>query len=301
MARLVVADNAGDLASGFGTLDWYPPNQRTAEASPNGRYLAFASEARLTSYDNTGPTCHLINFGGREFGPGPCREAFLYDSATGKLTCASCNPSGEAAAGLHPRCGKIYGGRRLAPAALPDGRRPPLLRQPRLARPRRHQQGVEDVYEYEPQGAGTCTRAAGCTSLISAGTGADRLQLARRSTPAARTSSSTTRDQLTLRDKDELIDLYDAREGGGIAAETEVARAECQGEACQPPVARPQRPHPRLLDLRRGGQREGRSQGQEAQEEALQEAQEPQAKEGHKHKKKQAQKRAAKHNRGGAK
>ena len=47
-----------------------------------------------------------------------------------------------------------------------------------------------------------------------------------------------------LKDTDELLDLYDAREGGGIAAETETARAECQGEACQPPVSPPNDPTP---------------------------------------------------------
>ena len=43
----------------------------------------------------------------------------------------------------------------------------------------------------------------------------------------------TTRDRLVLKDKDQLIDLYDAREDGGISSETETQRGECQGEACQ--------------------------------------------------------------------
>jgi hypothetical protein len=45
-----------------------------------------------------------------------------------------------------------------------------------------------------------------------------------------------------LRDKDDLLDLYDAREGGGIPAETETGRGECSGEACLPPVAVPNDP-----------------------------------------------------------
>jgi hypothetical protein len=54
--------------------------------------------------------------------------------------------------------------------------------------------------------------------------------------PSGKNAFFTTREQLSLRDKDELFDLYVARENGGIAGETETIRSECQGEACQPPV-----------------------------------------------------------------
>ena len=53
-----------------------------------------------------------------------------------------------------------------------------------------------------------------------------------------------TRDKLALKDKDELLDIYDAREGGGIAVESEISRAECQGENCQAPVSPPNDPTP---------------------------------------------------------
>ena len=47
----------------------------------------------------------------------------------------------------------------------------------------------------------------------------------------------TTRDRLVPKDRDEAIDVYDAREGGGIPGESEAAASECQGEACQAPLS----------------------------------------------------------------
>ncbi len=161
--------------------------------------------------------------------------------------------------------------------------------------------GVEDVYQYEPQGVGTCTRAAGCTALISAGTGtADSNFLT--IDPSGKNVFFTTRDQLTLRDKDQLIDLYDAREGGGLAAETEVARTECQGEACQPPVAAPNDPTPGSSSFEGAGNvKEEAKAKKHAKKKHAKKHKGHKRKKAHKHKKKHAGRRAAKHNRGGAK
>jgi hypothetical protein len=41
-----------------------------------------------------------------------------------------------------------------------------------------------------------------------------------------------TEDQLVGQDKDELIDVYDARVGGGIAAQNPPVVPACEGEAC---------------------------------------------------------------------
>ena len=54
-----------------------------ARVSPDGRWLSFMSERELTGYDN------------RDVVSGePDEEVFLYDGVTGRLTCASCNPTG---------------------------------------------------------------------------------------------------------------------------------------------------------------------------------------------------------------
>jgi hypothetical protein len=55
-----------------------------ARVSPNGEWLAFTSVRRLTGYDNTD----------RVSGE-PDREVYEYNAATGRLVCASCNPTGS--------------------------------------------------------------------------------------------------------------------------------------------------------------------------------------------------------------
>jgi len=212
------------------TTDWTAsPAARTAEASPNGRFLAFGSVASLTGYDNVG-----------------IREAFLYDSATGKLTCASCNPTGEAPLGK-TTLRRIIGTHEEFPQPryLTDEGRLYFDTQDSLSA-RDTNEGVEDVYEYSPQGTGaegTCEREAGCIRLISAGTeSVDSNLIAVDET--GKNVFFDTRDKLALKDKDELLDVYDAREGGGIGGESEIARAECQGENCQAPVSPPNDPTP---------------------------------------------------------
>jgi hypothetical protein len=219
--------------------DWtIAPIKRTAETSPNGRWVAFLSRARLTGADNTGP-CVVDNFSGKIL-PGPCPEAFLFDSASGELICASCDPSGELPLG--PTFLPTLGVTGISPLSQPRY----LTDQGRLFFDTRDSlsvadtnNGVEDVYQYEPQGIGSCKREAGCISLISAGNEPVDSNFLAMDLSGANVFF-TSRDQLSPKDRDDLLDLYDAREFGGIAAETETTRPECQGEACQPAPNPPQ-------------------------------------------------------------
>jgi hypothetical protein len=222
--------------------DWtIAPIKRTAEASPDGGRLAFLSRVPLTGAENIGPCL----FSSQKPLPGPCPEAFLFDAGSGKLVCASCDPSGEAPLGptFLPTLG--IGGLLsplLQPRYLTDAGRLFFDSRDSLS-PFDTNGNAEDVYEYEPQGVGSCTHEGGCTSLVSAGhEPIDSNFLA--IDPGAENAFFTTRDQLALQDRDELIDVYDAREGGGIPAEGEVARGECQGEACQPAAIVPDDPTP---------------------------------------------------------
>jgi hypothetical protein len=251
VATLLASDNgAANLAH---SNDWSPlPSRRTAQASPGGRYLTFLSQALLSSplpgYSNVGP-CETNHAGG--FVKAPCPEVFLYDSAGGELSCASCGRSGTRPPGFSALRVIKGGGMLPQPRYLTDSGRLYFDSQDSLALADTNE-GVEDVYEYEPDGVGSCGREDGCVSLISAGTGTvDSNFLA--ADPTGRNVFFTTRDQLALKDRDELIDLYDAREEGGIAAETETARAECQGEACQPVAAAPNDPTPASAGLRGAG------------------------------------------------
>jgi hypothetical protein len=226
VATLLATDNTEIYGLGN---DWaVSPSNRTAEASPDGGWVAFVSKARLTGYDNTGPCAE-----------NSCPEVFLYNVGTGRLVCASCNPSGARPAGwsvlrLIDRPGS---------PSLPQSRY--LSDQGRLffdsqdaLVPADTNGKVEDVYEYEPVGVGTCERQGGCVFLISAGTGSLDSNFVAMDSSGANVFFTTT-DRLVSSDRDDLIDLYDARENGGEATVSE--SRGCQGETCQgasppPPV-----------------------------------------------------------------
>ncbi len=79
--------------------DWGTANgslaKLTARVSPDGRYLAFMSNQPLTGYDNVdqSPEAH----GARD------EEVYLYDASEGRLTCASCQPTGSPPTGVLDR------------------------------------------------------------------------------------------------------------------------------------------------------------------------------------------------------
>lgn len=216
--------------------DWRASlGDRTASVSPDGRHLVFESERPLTGYDNISLGCVA----------GPCPEVFVYDVTTGRLSCASCDPSG-APPPEHLSNGKPLSSLPLLPVSShptytqrwmsDDGSRvffdtgQPLVPQ--------DTNGRLDVYEWEQEGRGSCPehKPSGCIYLLSGGSSADESYFA----DASVTGNDvffTTRGQLVARDHDEKIDLYDARVDGGFP---EVSLA-CTGTGCQgvppaPPV-----------------------------------------------------------------
>lgn len=216
------------------------PVQRDASASPNGQWLAFRSSAELMGQDGVGP---CGGNGAEVQVKGVCSDVYLYDAAKGQLMCPSCSPTEEAVLGYSHLTSILQ-----TPAAqeqqryITDSGRL-FFDSPNRLSPSDTNDGAEDVYEYEPEGVGTCEEEGGCVSLVSAGdefTDSNLLMI----DPSGKNAFFTTREQLTLRDRDELFDLYVARENGGIAAESETIRGECQGEACQPPILVPNDPTP---------------------------------------------------------
>jgi hypothetical protein len=213
------------------------PSSRAAEASPQGRFLTFLSRAQLTGYNNLGP-CELNNPGNIV----PCPEAFLFDSATGKLLCASCNPT-EAPPLGYTVLRQLEGANSAMaqPRYLTDSGRLYFDSRDKLSVADSNG-GDEDVYEFAPPGVAGCGREAGCPRLVSSGredTESNFVTI----DPSGENVFFTTRQQLVPADSDELIDLYDAREGGGIPAEAVPKPLPCQGEACQsppPPAPEPQ-------------------------------------------------------------
>ncbi len=224
----------------------------TSQVSPDGSYLAFMSSASPTGYDN-----HDANSGQ------PDVEVYLYDSGSGHLACVSCNPTGAQPVGeadynqedKEPIPMDIQGAweqQWLAGAirgwteeethkALYQSRE--LSDSGRLffdssdALVPHDTNGREDVYEYEPEGTGTCELESGCVSLISAGTGsADSIFMD--ASVNGEDAFFITRDKLVGEDFDDSFDMYDAHVCSAsepCPAVAPVAPPPCTtGDSCKP-------------------------------------------------------------------
>jgi hypothetical protein len=211
----------------------------TARVSPNGRYLAFMSQRSLTGYDN-------IDAGSPLGEPRADEEVFLYDAQAGRLVCASCNPSGERPVG------RVEASERFAdigyawttqwiaasiPSWLKSGFQEIGLYQPRYLSDSgrlffdspdtlvpQDTNGAENVYEYEPEGIGSCigssttysVSSAGCVSLISGGKGAQESAFLDASA-SGNDAFFVTSENLVPGDVDGAYDVYDAHVCGSEA------------------------------------------------------------------------------------
>jgi hypothetical protein len=237
IATLTLDDNAmfGPSANFPGEAfwgDWRAGlNVRTAEVTPDGRHLVFMSHRSLTGYNNDGG-CE--NSTGQ---PAGCPEVFVYDANTDQLLCASCSSSGEPpiAAGAEPR---TLGGAFLpTPTVLSsgayqlrwineDGSRvffdsaEPLVPQ--------DNNGVQDVYEWERNGSGSCRRDPSCTYLISSDLSDEEATLVDASASGDDVFFAS-RAQLVPEDRSQFVELYDARVGGGFPTPS----LACTGTGCQ--------------------------------------------------------------------
>jgi hypothetical protein len=256
--------SAGNKAGVLGDL--------TARVSANGRYLAFMSNQQLTGYDNADQNPAAA--GARD------QEVFLYDAAEGRLSCASCDPSGQAPRGVYDteRSGEGLGllvdrpetwagewlsgsipgftfvgleqanyqsrylsdqGRLFfdsADALVPvsQGLRSETVQGSET------QVGVENVYEYEPAGLGSCSQASGCVSLVSSGTSSHESAFLDAS-EGGQDAFFMTAAPLVASDTDSAFDVYDARicntsESKPCLPEKPPSQVACAGEECRPPA-----------------------------------------------------------------
>jgi hypothetical protein len=221
IATLAPTDDETPNLYGTNTVygDWFRTFAgRTARVSPNGRYLAFISRRSLTSYDNT-----LVGSSGSctENYPSCAYEVFLYDSVTHQLACASCNLDGSrptASTLLPPPVNGIYQQRYLDDAGQ-------LFFSTKEAVLPEDVNKESDVYEFE----------GGDVQLISPADSEDEAVFAE----ASKSGSDiffTTSQSLVREDGDRIIDLYDARVGGGFP---NAGSPPCEGEACREPVPQP--------------------------------------------------------------
>jgi hypothetical protein len=188
-------------------------------ASPNGRYFVFdTTSLDGQSYDNSGCPDNPLD-GARG---GRCFEVYVYDVLQRKLTCASCPADGSRSTG-HAHLGplglelNLRGGRYVNDNGQAFFTTPTKL----VAA---DTNGVGDVYMYQD----------GEVQLISPGRAQHNATLADVSEDGSDVFF-TTDEQLVGQDRDDQIDMYDARIGGGIAAQS--SRGDevvpCGGTECR--------------------------------------------------------------------
>lgn len=195
-----------------------------SRSTPDGRVLVFESRASLTDYDSEGEN-----------------QIYRYDSLREELRCISCNPTLAAATGSaslqsisqgqgQPEPFGPYG---YVPNLRSDGLR--LIFQSSEPLVPTDTNGLQDVYEWEAQGVGSCALADGCVYLISSGH-SDRRSYLYGVSSSGDDVFFRTADRLLPIDTDETPSIYDARVGGGFL---EAADEPCEGEACRPGMTIP--------------------------------------------------------------
>jgi hypothetical protein len=214
---------------------------RTSRVTADGLNVVFMSNGRLNEYDNTpvSPNDCGHNILGTEppqFVSGPCEEVYVYNAAGGgHLSCASCNPDGAQPFGPSNIPGgtqfeglrATYQSRVLSDDAEGHAR---VFFNSRDALVPQDDNGQQDVYEWEEDGRGNCSGASGCTGLISSGTSGNESGFADASANGDDAFFLTT-TPLVPSDTDDLLDLYDARVGGGFP--TGATPPTCNGTGCQ--------------------------------------------------------------------
>ncbi|MGN6816713.1 MAG: hypothetical protein ACTHK3_11640, partial [Solirubrobacterales bacterium] len=215
--------------------DW-PAATGTARVSADGEHLAFLSAAEIPPFDN-------VDAGTGE----PDTELYVYGPPPGggapRLLCASCNPTGERPQGSASIPGAVANGSTVLykPRVLSaGGNRIFFDSADRLVTP--DTDARPDVYEWEADGVGDCSRSPGCIGLVSGGRGEGGRFLD--ASADGRDAFFLTGESLVGADPGS-IDVYDARIGGGFP-EPE-APFICKGDACQSLPSPPEDPAPATL------------------------------------------------------
>lgn len=218
-----------ELAAGEDQTIWASVGdpRKQSRVSPDGAFMAFATLAPLDpGFDNVDPTTAL-----------PHREVYLFDAQSGALECASCQGAGPAVAdsSIKPLSTTTGGVAETGPAdliahnLLPDGRLLYFESAERLLPEQDINGSKPDVYQFDSGSGSLSLVSTGRSSSPSVFVGAD---------PDGSDAFFTTREQLLPSDRDELIDVYDARVGGGFPKPASPV-ASCEDDACQGEVSLP--------------------------------------------------------------
>ena len=199
--------------------------------------MTFATASRLAGYDNRDASSGKLD-----------SEVYLYDAQAGRLACVSCNPTGArpAGPGVLPAAPAIDSEHGLyKPRAVSDGGRVFFDSSDGLVS--QDVNGSEDVYEFEPEGTGSCTAASttfnaksdGCQSLISSGTSSEPSSFLDASV-SGNDVFFLTGARLTSQDVDDSGDVYDAHVCTTVVpcVTQPVPAPPCSsGDACKGPPA----------------------------------------------------------------
>jgi hypothetical protein len=246
-----------EIDTPFDVDNWLPratlgSGIRSARVSADGQTVVFRSRLQQTGYD-------LETLEPFVCAESLCPEFYRYHLGDPEVTCVSCNPTG--APPVAPPSLDSFD----APISVPfkptlkrflssSGERVFFETRDKLVAadvngddgcPRVGLQGnipsCLDVYEWEAPGAGSCEEASpafseqngGCIYLLSTGTSPSPSQLG----DASLSGDDVfifTRDQLVPSDKDQLVDVYDAKVGGGLASQNEPPPPPpCEGGTCR--------------------------------------------------------------------
>ncbi len=228
----------------------YPPATGTARVSADGTKLLFVSTTPLKDYaGNTYDNTDLVT-------EEPDSQVYLYDAGAAKLSCVSCNPTNGRPIGPSSIPGAIKNGSALQtykPRVLSaNGRRVFFDSLDAIAPTDTNTlagtlgTGAPDAYQWEAQGEGSCTRAAGCTALISSGRDAAPSRFIDASADGSDAFFLTARS--LVGSDPGAVDLYDARIGGGFPEPP--GPIPCEGDSCQ--VLPPEPVEPTLTTLLSG-------------------------------------------------
>jgi hypothetical protein len=239
IATLSASDVGGELSPAA-----LAPFQHLARVSPDGGALAFASRGRPTGFDNTDAQSGQAD-----------AEVYVFRAGPETLACVSCLRTGARPLGRAIK-GSFWAAARIPTAenqlhyahVLADnGKR--LFFESFDALSPRDTNSQQDVYEWEASGEGNCGESApgfdvgvgGCVNLISSGESPLASELVDASADG-RDIFFKTASSLLPQDPG-LVDIYDARAGGGFPVQ-EPPAPECQGESCQGSSQAPTDPTP---------------------------------------------------------